>query len=265
MTTKEFLKELGSITIIIIVIVFVILFTGIVFDNKNFQYFFVGYIIIFILFIVLSKFIKNKFFQKTSEIFYLPFGLLAAIGSILIPFLSLFLHLIFYFGFAYFIPELTYKLLNHFHLIDFITPSTVLYLKITIAVTISVLFNPILRALIYKISPLTRKSSEKLKKYEFHKISDYFLSSNNVRFFIYSFYVITLLTINICNFQEHPFKSSFEIDKSILQSFVTFIAIDRALTLMKALEFRTSELLNQIWKTTKKSFNEDDKNEITST
>ncbi|MES2726934.1 MAG: hypothetical protein V4643_07515 [Bacteroidota bacterium] len=261
---KGFLKELGSVAIIIIAIVVSILFTDFVFYNKNFQYIFFTYIIVFILFFILSGYIKNKLFQKTSAIFYLPFGLLVAAVSLLIPFLAVFLHLIFYFVFAYLLPEMTYKILNYFHLIDFITPSTALYLKITITVTISVLFNPVLRGIIHKISPWNRKSSEKLKKYELHKLSNYFLSTDNVRFFIYSSYVITLLIINICNFQGQPFKDSFGIDKSILQSFVTFIAVDRALVLMKALEFRPSELLNQIWRTIKKSFKEDDNNEITS-
>lgn len=255
MTTKGLLKELGSIAIIISAIVIGVLLIGF-FDNKTFTYSLIGYVSIFLVLLILNTFVKNKFFQKTTDIISLPLGLLMAIGSALIPFLTLFIHLAFYFGFAYGIPELIYKTLNYFHLIDQVTQPTIIYLKITVTVTLSVLFNPLLRDIIYQLSPMTRKSSEKLKKYELNKLTDYFLSTDNVRFFVYGFYVITLLIVNICCFQGQPVKISTDIDKLILQSFITFIAIDRVLILMKALNFRSTELLNQICQTIKIMFNE---------
>jgi hypothetical protein len=43
------------------------------------------------------------------------------------------------------------------------------------------------------------------------------------------------------------FDKASETDKSILQSFVTFIAFDRLLTLANQLEFKPSKLLDKIF------------------
>jgi hypothetical protein len=167
------------------------------------------------------------------------------------------MHIGLYFVIAFLIPELLYKGLMYLNLIDFVTMPTTVYLKITLTVFISVLFNPILRGIVYRISPARLNSSEKLKPYELGKLTDYFLSTNNVKFFVYAFYVVALLMTNYFNFQGDSISSNIETDKSILQSFVTFIAFDRTFALMKQLDFKPSGLLEKIYKSILYKVNKD--------
>lgn len=69
---------------------------------------------------------------------------------------------------------------------------------------------------------------------------------NNVRFIVYAFYVVSLLITNYFNFQGDSICCNIEIAKSILQSFVTFIAFDRAFALMKQLDFRPLRFLKKL-------------------
>ncbi|MBA2583833.1 MAG: putative phage abortive infection protein [Bacteroidetes bacterium] len=152
-----------------------------------------------------------------------------------------------YFAIAFLVPELFFKILNYFELLVFVNIQTITYLKITSTVFICVILNPLLRDIVYRISPARIKSSEKLKPYELDKLTDYVLSIDNVRFLVYGAYVIALLVINYFNLQGKSLNSANEIDKAVLQSFVTFIAFDRTVALMKQLNFRPSGLLNKIY------------------
>lgn len=249
MTRKELYKEIKATAILVLAIALIFVFTSL-FDNKTFQKYFLIYLVAYIgtviLFHILSSLLKNKYFDKLTKLISYPFGIIYAILLVLIPFWILLLHVGLYFGIAFLIPELLYKGLNYLNLIDFVTLSTKVYLKITMTVFISVLLNPLLRDIIYRISPARLKTSQKLKPYELGKLTDYFLSTDNVRFFVYAFYVLALLTTNFFNFQGDSISSNIETDKSILQSFVTFIAFDRTFALMKQLNFKPSGLLDKI-------------------
>ena len=113
-------------------------------------------------------------------------------------------------------------------------------------VFITVFFNPLLRDFVYLVSPARIKSSQKLKPFKLDKLTDYLLSSENVRFIVYGGYAIALILTNIYNFQDLSLNKTTEFDKAILQSFITFIAFERAFSFMKQLEFRPSRLIEKI-------------------
>lgn len=249
MTKKDLFKEMKSLAIIISIIVVLFLFISL-FNSKTFQNIFlfplVVYISMTVLFHFLGSILKSRHFDKFTTILSFPIGIIYAILTALIPLIGLLLHTMLYFVISFLIPEIIYLTLNSFHLIDSVTTQTIVYLKITLTVFISVLLNPLLRDIIYRISPMRLKTSEKHKPYEFDKLSDYFLSTDNIRFFVYGLYVIALLTTNFYYFQGDSITNSIDIDKSILQSFVAFIAFDRTFVLMKQLNLKPSILLTKI-------------------
>ncbi|MES2652708.1 MAG: hypothetical protein V4663_13280 [Bacteroidota bacterium] len=251
MTKEGLIKEIKAIAIIVIIIGISIT-TILVFQNTDFRDVFVyclsGYVSLILLLFICGKYIKNRYFNNFKTVVLFPIVIIYALLLITIPFLSLIVHTLLYFGIAFLIPELLSKGLSYFHLIDFITVQTIIYLKITLTVFISVLLNPLLRDIVYRLSPVMLKSSKKLKPLELDKLTDYFLSVQNVRFFVYSFYVVALLTTNYLNFQGQSFSTNAVNDKCILQSFVTFIAFDRALALAKLLDFKPSSLVAKIHK-----------------
>ena len=81
------------------------------------------------------------------------------------------------------------------------------------------------------------------KRTDFNKLTDYFLSENNIKFIIYFCYFLYLLVFNLFTFQEHSFYSSPMMDRAVLQSFITFIALERLLSNLKDLDFKPSEML----------------------
>lgn len=85
-----------------------------------------------------------------------------------------------------------------------------------------------------------------MNPYQLDKLTDYLLSENNVRFIIYCVYVVLLLKFNYEDFEQNNLSVISQNNRAILQSFVTFIAFDRALTLLKQLEFKPSNLLSKI-------------------
>lgn len=151
-----------------------------------------------------------------------------------------------YMGVSFLIPECTYRIIEFFFK-GFITPQTHIYLVISLATFIMVILNYQLRNFIHKISPVRFKNSNKLKPYQIDKLSEYLLSENNIRFIVYGVYVIALISLNYTNFQSLE-GDSCQLGKPILQSFVTFIAFDRTIGIMKSLNFKPSDYLTMLCK-----------------
>ncbi|WP_143147333.1 hypothetical protein [Chishuiella changwenlii] len=98
-----------------------------------------------------------------------------------------------------------------------------------------------------KISPARYKDSQKLKPYNIKEISEYLLSQDNLKIIIYTFNFIAIIFLNVYNFQNLDFCDKIPLfEKPILQSLVSFIAFDRAITLFKGLKFKPSEMFEKI-------------------
>ncbi len=257
---NNYIKEVKAILIFLVLIIVFFSFIYVLSLGKVEYYFYVslvGYLILATIAAITNSIFKNKLLDKIVGIILFPSGILWILLTLMIPFGTLFLHLIFYGIIAVIVPIILIKLLEHYHLISFLKESTILYLQITISVFISVLFNHQIRKIIYMISPARIYSSKKLKPFELEKLTDYVISEKNIRFIIYSMYVIVLMTINIYNFQEVTFNLNQILDKAILESFITFIAFDQLLILLKQLDFKPSDLLIKIMKSISNKFKED--------
>ncbi|MEM7086432.1 MAG: hypothetical protein AAF489_09630, partial [Bacteroidota bacterium] len=183
-----------------------------------------------------------------------------AIGTVVIPFMTLLMHLMFYFIISVALPILIIRGLKHFELLSFLTESTLFFIQITLCVFISVLFNHQIRQIVYRISPARIRASKKLKPYELDKLTDYFISEENIRFLIYTLYFISLIAINLYDFQGFSLTENATFDKAILQSFLVYIAFDRVLSLLKELEFKPSTFLMKIAQSISNKFKDLDNN-----
>ena len=260
---NNYIKEIKAILIFIIIGILIFGFPSILGYFKIENYFYYALIIYISLcasLAILSSILNSKILKQITNFILLPAGIILAIGTIIMPFGFLLIHVLYYLAFVILIPSIILKLLILLNICPTLNPSTLTYIKFTFSVFIAVLFNYQLRNLIYKISPARLKSSKKLKPYELDKLTDYLLSENNVRFTIYSLYVVVLIIVNFLNLEENSLSTNGTNDKAILQSFVTFIAFDRALSLLKQLEFKPSDFLNKIIKSIINKFKDLDKN-----
>lgn len=259
----DYLKEIKAIFIFAMIGIIIFGFPYLLAYYKIESYFYLSlliYILICGFLAILNTLVKNKILKKIISIILFPAGIILTIGSFIIPIGFLLIHLFYYVAFVVLIPTTILKLLTLFDIYQTNQIPTLTYIKFTSSVFIAVLFNYQIRKLIYKTSPARINSSKKLKPYELDKLTDYMLSENNVRFLIYSLYVILLIITSYANFEEKYLSISTTNDKAILQSFVTFIAFDRILSLLKQLEFKPSDFLNKIIKSIANKFKNLEKN-----
>jgi hypothetical protein len=105
------------------------------------------------------------------------------------------------------------------------------------------MMNEQVKRLTYLFSPVRLYFTKIAKRLEFNQLTDYFLSENNIKFIIYFCCFLYLLIFNLFTFQEHSFYSSPLMDRAILQSFITFLALERLLSNLEDLDFKPSEML----------------------
>jgi len=254
---NNYWKEIKAIFILLIAVV-VFSAIGILFNfiltNKILRDISIGYFILFIILFTSTFFIKNKIYQKVVNFILFPVAVLYALLIVLIPIGTLIMHALFYFGITAVIPIIIFKLLIFFKILPPLNPEFIIYLEITLVVFLSVLFNYQVRKLIYKFSPARIHTSEKLKPFGLDKLTDYLLSESNIRFIIYFLYVVLLFIINFYKFQNKSLFENLNYDQAILQSFITFIGFDRALTLLKQLDFKPSDMVIKISQSMRKKF-----------
>lgn len=243
---KNFFKEIKATIIIIAAISVIIFFSKIEMDLHILMYSLAIYLIILTILYIFSTQYKIKYLDKVIYVIVIPISIIVVIITILIPFWIILIHTIFYFAIAYSIPTLIYKGLTYLNFLDFLTEPTAQYLTITIFVILSVLLNSTLRKIINLISPARVVSSEKMKPYELDKLTDYVLSMNNVRFLIYSGYIVVLLISNYNYFQSINEDINLDYDNVVLQSFATFLAFDTAFIYIKNVDFKPSILQSKI-------------------
>lgn len=203
--------------------------------------FYFSYLIILLTLEEINYKYNNKIFSKIYRIIKYPMDLLFNYGRFFFPILMGFQFSLFlYFAICNVIPTIistAYSILHHSN----INYEIYIYLYITIFVIISILFRTkILHIIFYfhlKIAFSTFSSK---------KITLYILSENNIKAIIYFSYFLLLILINIYNFNSIPLFKNVNIDKSILQSFATYIAFERFYNHLKKVNFRFPEFVNKI-------------------
>ncbi len=189
---------------------------------------------------------QQSYTSKTVyRAFLFPVRMLKSFIAVSAPYLVLQTHLLMYMFFACAIP-LGFYLLDRFSDVINLNFTTHIYIFVTFSVVIATLLNYRIKQVIYLLSPFRISHLQKLKRIDFRELTDYLLSESNIKFIIYSIYFLYLLIINFFNFQQNSFYSDPETDKAVLQSFITFIALERLLTNLKELEFKPSEMIRRL-------------------
>lgn len=191
---------------------------------------------------VISKQYKNKIVTLIYQVLALPFRIVSGFMPLAMPYVVLQIHLFIYLFVSAAIPLCFYVLDRATGLFD-LKITTHIYIIVTFSVITATLVNKQVKYLTYLFSPVRLYSSNISKRLEFSKLTDYFLSENNIKFIIYFCYFLYLLIFNLFTFQEHSLYSSPLMDRAVLQSFITFLALERLITNLKELDFKPSELL----------------------
>lgn len=215
-------------------------------SNIDTLYWIIGiYFLICLLLYQVNRIFKNKMFGILVQTVLFPFTLLYLFITVAIPILSIQIYLFAYLGLSFFIPLALYRI-DEKLLITELEEETWRYLIITSGVIIATLFHKQLTYLTFKLIPFLARKSEKMSRLKLVELCEYIVSKNNIKLVIYSLFFIALIVFNILSLQQNSYYDNPNIDKAILQSFATYIALERILTNLQLTEFRPSELLKTL-------------------
>ncbi|WP_299436567.1 hypothetical protein [uncultured Maribacter sp.] len=213
--------------------------------NYNWIFYFLGYVVLLIVFGWLHKKFPNKILEYFNIVISFPLALALFLLQFAIPTMGLILH-IFLFGlFTIALPLLLIRTNEYFDYVN-LKEQTNLFIILTFATCVSVAFYKQILNFIYQFGPFRLKDSEKMKKFKLDELTEYVLNKENIRFIIYSSFFIYLL---VFSFQFLQNSSVFEIaekDRAVYQSFLCFLAFDRLLLNSKRFILMPSELLKRM-------------------
>lgn len=243
---KEIISTLLILTTNALIIAFAFLFSYLIDYLSNVDYLLLKilfYILICIVTFQISKRIKSQIFEIIAQVIYLPMTIFALFCAIGIPVITIQMSIFLYLALSFIFPIILFRLDEHLR-ITILNLETWTYIILTSGVIFAFLFHHQIKFIVQKVIPFIHQESERIKKFKLIELNDYVISITNIRFVIFSLYLIYLIIVNIMSFQHASFYENPNIDKAVLQSFVSFIAFDRVLTTLKLTEFRPSKLLN---------------------
>lgn len=246
---KNINKELFSLILILTSGILILgLAVGIVYfidtllEMRYGLWYIIGYLLVTAALYVLGKRTKNVSVRRLKRLVLLPFTLFIGFLSVAMPYFVLQIHLFVYLFFSSILPILIYRLDRITGVLD-LKITTHIYLIVTFSVITATLMNRQMKQLTYRFSPMQLYSTHISKRFEFNKLTEYFLSEHTIKFVIYFSYFLYLLIFNLFTFQEHSLYSSPLMDRAVLQSFITFLALERLISNLKDLDFKPSEML----------------------
>ncbi len=133
---------------------------------------------------LLGRIYSNRFTRFLQAAAGLFIGVLYVPVVFIIPSTALLFHVLFYFLFAFLLPQLVLLCISYFELATALAESTEYYLLLTTGFFISVLANRFLLRMVFYISPARVHTSEKLKAFGLENLSRVLLASENIRSFI---------------------------------------------------------------------------------
>jgi hypothetical protein len=246
---KNINKELFSLILILTsgililgLAVGIVYFIDAILEMKYGIWYLIGYFLMIATLFILGKRTKNTTVKRVKRLALLPFTLFIGFLSVAMPYFVLQIHLFVYLFFSAIVPILFYRLDRLTGLLD-LKITTHIYLIVTMSVITATLMNKQMKQLTYRFSPMQLYSTHVSKRYEFNQLTEYFLSEHTIKFVIYFSYFLYLLIFNLFTFQEHSLYSSPLMDRAVLQSFITFLALERLISNLKDLDFKPSEML----------------------
>lgn len=229
---KGIKNEIYSIIIILLINILIvamsILIMFLIDHSSKVRYLFFKFLIYILICVItfqINKRYKKLFVDIIANIIYLPITILAFFTLIALPVLSVQMSIILYLVFSFLAPITAYRIDEHFQL-TVLNFETWVYIIITLGIMIAFSFHKYLKFLVDKIISIMHQKSERIQKLKLIELNDFVISINNIKFTIFFLYMIYLIATNVMALQNKSFYDNPNIDKAVLQSFVTFVAID---------------------------------------
>ncbi|MES2373431.1 MAG: hypothetical protein V4557_12675 [Bacteroidota bacterium] len=182
---------------------------------------------LYITLIGLSGFLgDNTISNRVSFVIYFPLSLIVAIG----PLVHAFYAALYAFAGSIALGVIISKVIYHSQIFGLIQPATYYYLLITISAINITLLNDIIIKWVHarrKDKPETAFSQELSMRIASRKVG---------RLLIFVCYFVLIIVFTFAKLNQRHLDLQPDIDYAILQSFATFIALDRILSTLKTMK-----------------------------
>ena len=212
--------------------------------NFNWVMYFAAYIVGSCVFGLLFYKSSHKVAKTIRNVLFFPLTILLFLFRIIMPGMTLIIHIITYFLIVAIIPTVVKILYDKTDIIN-ISEQTLLFLCLSFVSIISVILcKPILK-LVYRFdfARINEDNAKRLDKMKVNDITNYTVTSQNIRFLIYAFYLIFTIVFSIRLFESEDMILSKSNDTAIMQAFLVFLAFDNVHTNSKSLILKASDFL----------------------
>lgn len=241
------------INILIVAMVFLLNFLLGLLNKIDFIYLkIIIYFTICLIAFQINKKYNNSLAKIIANIIYLPITILVIFAVIAIPILSIQLSIFLYLALSFLLPLIAY-FIDEYYQLTALNLETWIYIILTLGILIAFLFHKYLKFLVDNIISILNLNSTRIQKFKLIELNNFVISLNTIKLSTFFLYLIYLITTNLMALQSKSFYENPNVDQAVLQSFVTFLAIERILESIKVTKFRPSKLLEIL----KSSFNQE--------
>ncbi len=202
----------------------------------------------------LHKKIPNRLTNIIALIFSLPIGIVLILFNLFFPVIIIFMT-IGLTGVILIFPTFSFfKILDFFNLY-FLKPEFQTYIQFSLSFILLLLFNVQIKKILIYLIAVNENMKRWMEEYKYRAIIDYIFNLKNIRFFIYSFYLVFFIYYSL-EFVGKLNNVPSGKENAILQSFLTFLAFDQLIPILKKARLKPSVILLMVKESIKLSFND---------
>ncbi len=200
----------------------------------------------------LNKKIPNRLTNFIAIIFSIPIGIVLILFNLFFPVIIIILSI----GLSSVI--LIFPTFSFFKILDFfdlycLKPEFQTYIQFSFSFIFLLLFNVQIKKILIYLIAVNENMKRWVEEFKYSAIIDYIFNLKNIRFFIYSFYLIFFIYYSYEFVGELNNVPSGKVN-AILQSFLTFLAFDQLIPILKKASLKPSVILLMVQESIKLSF-----------
>jgi hypothetical protein len=215
-----------------------------------------GLLLVSILFQILHDKFDNRITRTLALIFSMPIAIVLLLMKLFLPVILILLFIGIGISILVFPTFGLFKLLVYFDCYH-LKPEFQTYIQYTFSFTMLLLFNDLVKRLILYVLVVNRHTERWMMEYKYFELFDFIFTVKNIRFILYTFYLLFFI------FYSYKYLGNTDSipsgdENAILYSFLTFLALDQLIPIMRKAQIKPSELLDRIKNSIKTSFKKND-------
>lgn len=201
---------------------------------------------------LLNKKFPNRLTNFIALILSLPIGIVLILFNLFFPLIIILLAIGLSCVILIFPTFFFFKILESLDLY-YLKPEFQTYIQFSFSFILLLLFNVQIKKILIYLIAVNENAKRWMEEYRYRPIIDYIFNLKNIRFIIYSFYLIFFIYYSYKFVGELNYLPSGN-ENAILQSFLTFLAFEQLIPILKKTSLKPSIILFMVQDSIKLSF-----------